>query len=128
MTHRTAEAADIVVRSRQSLARKMDRSERDELTLAEARKKYREGEIEAWELERLENTSQELSVRELISLSKEMHNQALKAGDDPSEGSSHDPNMVNKITEAIKAGDTVTLQQIVFERPDKENAESTVEI
>lgn len=123
----TAEVAEILVRSRRMTNRKLARAERDETELDKLNNEYRQGNISTKDYENKKRTLLDLSINQLVQVSKEMHSQILKPEDSPAGSeagekgarSNFNPDLVQTITEAIKKGDTVKLQQVILN--DKSN-------
>lgn len=117
-----SEAEQIRVRALASVSRKLDRASKDESELAELDRAYRDGELEIAEYKRRKKGLLDLSVTELLSVSKEMYAQTGKgknasiAPGSPAGGGEGiaNPQTLEVLMDAIKRGDTVTLQQMVI--------------
>jgi hypothetical protein len=120
-----AEADAILKQSRVALAKKMQRADRDGNELEALDQKYRDGEIDKSEYQRKKAGLLNLSVSELVNISRTMHAQVIKVpgasnpelppGAAPSlpPGSST-PAQLEALLKAIQSGNTVEMQRIVF--------------
>jgi hypothetical protein len=91
------------------LDKKLDRSEATEDILAKAQADYLDKKIEFKEYMEIIRTQREVSITELVSVSKEMHNQSKE-----DEATPVDKKDITALVQAIKSGDEVTLNQLIF--------------
>lgn len=91
--------------------KKLDSDDLAAQVIAKAHSQYINGEIDYSQYSVLLRSVKELSVSELVSVSKEMH---LQASDAPGEPVNNED--MQKLQAAIQAGDTLTLNQLVFKR------------
>lgn len=125
---KAAEAGDISKRSRHLINRRLDKAERDERALEELDQKYRDGEIDggAEEYRRRKAGLLKISVAELINISKTMHAQTIRIPALPQlpdtttpqanlpPGAGQTPAQLEALLGAIKAGNTVEIQRLIF--------------
>lgn len=116
-----ADADAILKKSRVMIAKKMQKADRDGNTLEQLDQQYRDGDLEMSEYRRKKSGLLKMSVHELTQISKTMHDQVIKvpgelppggAGSLPPGGSS--PAQLEALLLAIKAGNTVELQRLIF--------------
>ena len=133
----SAEAEAIANRARRLINNKLDRAERDGKTLEELDQQYRDGEIkDVQEYRRRKAGLLKISINELTTISKAMHNQSQHtpppAGDDkpalPSGHSGATPAHLEAMLQAIAAGNTVELQRLVFNPKGVANNGVTVNV
>ncbi len=120
-----ADADAILKQSRVALAKKMQKADRDGSELEQLDQKYRDGEIKKEEYQRRKAGLLQLSVGELVNISRSMHAQVVKApgvpelppGDGPAQplpAGSSTPAQLEALLQAIQRGDHVEMQRIVF--------------
>lgn len=109
------EVDSLMQKSRRILNRKLDRADRDMSELEELDRQYREKEIDSAEYKRQKATLMNVSITEIAMVSKNLHDQTKKAGDDDTPKlPSGSPVQTEQLLAAIKAGDTVELQRIIL--------------
>jgi hypothetical protein len=91
------------------IGKRLKREDKATQIRAKAQDQYINGEITLKEYTEILRTNKEVSIGELVSVSKEMHNQSV---DDSDKDTSK--NDTSALIEAIKSGDEVKLQQIIF--------------
>jgi peroxiredoxin family protein len=118
-----ADADALLKHSRVMIAKKMQKADRDTTTLEQLDEQYRDGDIKIEDYRRQKKGLLNLSVNELTQISKTMHDQVLKIPSDglppgsagalpPGGGST--PAQLEALLLAIKAGNTVELQRLIF--------------
>lgn len=95
--------------------KRVETAEGDEDKLRELQQKYRSKKINKDQYERGRRGLVELTVRELMDISKEMSVQIKEAKESgiPDDNTA-DPAAIQELAEAIKRGDQVELQRIIF--------------
>jgi len=111
----TEDAKELLLETRRQLSTKLRKSRNDELKLEEIHKEYREGKIDKKQYERNRSGYLTLGVRDLGDLSKKLHDQSVKSTDSDAPGNNPgNMKMIDDITRAIKDGNTIELQRIIF--------------
>lgn len=124
-----AEAADaeqILKKSRKMIGARLARAERDSSELEQLDREYRENEIDYSEYKRKKATLMKISINELNNIAKATHTQIMRErGGDPPDPSKtlppgstpalgSTPAHLEALLNAIKAGNTVEIQRLVF--------------
>ncbi len=123
-----ADADAILKQSRVALAKKMQRADRDGNELEQLDQQYRDGEIDKSQYQRRKAGLIQLSVSELVNISRTMHAQVIKvpgAGApelppgpggpaQPLPAGSSTPAQLEALLKAIQAGNTVEIQRLIF--------------
>jgi hypothetical protein len=104
-------AAAIRTKANRVINRKLDNEERKLDALEKAREEYLAGKIDLDEYAELVKANKELSITEVTNVSKTMHEQA-KTEEPPAVESKDTAALV----EAMRSGDEVTIQQIIFNK------------
>lgn len=113
MVEKTADGtAEILNRSRRMLNTKLKRAESDENEIDKLHQRYRDNEISWAEYQRLKEGYKTVSIDSLAKVTKEMHAQTLDHN--PDTQPTTDPRALEQLTDAIKNGDAVELQRIIF--------------
>lgn len=120
--HETIEAEDLLKKTRRMISKQLTKAEVDANKLAELDEDYRDGDLTKHEYDRKRAGLLGLSINQLVSVSKEMHSQTLKdlpPGLPPGASATGaigagSPALTESIVSAIKAGDTVELQRLIF--------------
>ena len=125
LSESAAEDADALLKkTRRMLSVRLDRAERDANELAEVDRQYREGNIKSVEEYRRKKAGLlKISIAELTNVSKTMHAQTVKVpelppgatpGALPAGGGAQNPAQLEALLNAIKDGNHVEIQRIVF--------------
>lgn len=125
LSESAAEDADAILKkTRRILSVRLDRAQRDESALAEVDRDYREGKIKNPEDYRRKKAGYlKISIAELTNISKTMHAQTVKVpelppgvtpGALPAGGGAQNPAQLEALLNAIKDGNHVEIQRIVF--------------
>lgn len=122
--HEAIEAEDLLKKTRRMIGRKLSQAEQDANKLAKLDEQYREGDITKSQYDLKRAGLLGLSINQLVAVSKEMHNQVMKdipPGLPPGASATGaigggNPAITEAIVAAIKNGDTVELQRLVFKR------------
>lgn len=125
LTESAAEDADAILKkTRRILSVRLDRAQRDESAIAEVDREYREGKIKSPEEYRRKKAGfLKVSIAELTNISKTMHAQTVKVpelppgampGALPAGGSAQTPAHLEALLNAIKNGNEVEVQRLVF--------------
>lgn len=121
-----ADAESLLKSTRVALARKIQRADRDGNELERLDQQYRDGEIDKSEYQRRKSGLIQLSVNELVNISRTMHAQVIKvpgapelpAGPggpaQPLPAGSSTPAQLEALLKAIQAGNTVEIQRLIF--------------
>jgi hypothetical protein len=123
-----ADADALMKSSRVALARRLQRDSRDGAELELLDQQYRDGEIDKSEYQRKKAGLLQLSVNELVNISRSMHAQVIKvpggAGAElppgpggpaqPLPAGSATPAQLEALLKAIQSGNHVEIQRIVF--------------
>ena len=105
------EADALAIRQKANLIinKRLSMTERVSDLVAKAQKQYMEGEMTSDEYVEILKANREATMNELVGVSREMHNQAKEE-----EAPAGDQKDIAALVEAIRSGDEVTLNQIVF--------------
>lgn len=125
LSESAAEDADALLKkTRRMLSVRLDRADRDSSELAELDRKWRDGEIKnKEEYQRKKTGLLKISISELTNISKTMHAQTVKVpelppgampGALPAGGGAQTPAQLEALLNAIKDGNHVEIQRIVF--------------
>lgn len=121
-----ADADAILKQSRVALAKKMQRADRDGNELEQLDQQYRDGEIDKSQYQRRKAGLIQLSVSELVNISRTMHAQVIKVpgvpelppgpggAAQPLPAGSSTPAQLEALLKAIQAGNTVEIQRLIF--------------
>lgn len=109
-----ADAEALLTRSHRLLGKKLTKAERDESELEELYSHYRAGRITWKELQQKKAGLLRISVAELNAVSREMYVQTGKGDSPPRQPIDATIAQTDALMSAIKAGDTVELQRIIF--------------
>lgn len=119
-----ADADQILRQSRVALAKKMSKADRDGSELDALDEQYRNGEIKKELYQRKKAGLLQLSVGELVNISRSMHAQTVKApalpelppggAAQPLPAGSSTPAQLESLLKAIQSGNHVEIQRIVF--------------
>ncbi len=121
-----ADADAILRQSRVQLAKKMQRADRDGNELELLDQQYRDGEIDKTKYQRKKAGLLQLSVGELVNISRSMHAQVVKSpglpelppggsgAAQPLPAGSSTPAQLESLLKAIQSGNHVEIQRIVF--------------
>lgn len=120
-----ADADAILKQSRVALAKKMQRADRDGNELEQLDQQYRDNEIDKATYQRRKAGLIQLSVSELVNISRTMHAQVIKVpgapelppGAGPAQplpAGSSTPAQLEALLKAIQAGNTVEIQRLIF--------------
>lgn len=115
-----AEAADaetLLARSRRMIGRKLTKAERDADALEKLDEDYRQGNMKLEEYRRKKTGLLNISIAELNAVTKEMYIQTGKGEDGTPRLPAGNLHQTEALLEAIKRGDTVELQRLIF-RPN----------
>ena len=123
-----ADADALMKSSRVALARRLQRDVRDGAELEQLDAQYRDGEIDKSEYQRRKSGLMQLSVNELVNISRSMHAQVIKVPGggapelppgpggpaQPLPAGSATPAQLEALLKAIQSGNHVEIQRIVF--------------
>jgi hypothetical protein len=118
-----ADADAILKQSRVALAKKMQRADRDGNELERLDQQYRDGDIDKSQYQRRKAGLIQLSVSELVNISRSMHAQVIKVpgvpelppgAAQPLPSGSSSPAQLEALLKAIQAGNTVEIQRLIF--------------
>lgn len=123
-----ADAESLMKSSRVALAKKLQRADRDGNELERLDQQYRDGEIDKSEYQRKKSGLLQLSVSELVNISRSMHAQVVKVPGggapelppgpggpaQPLPAGASTPAQLEALLHAIQRGDHVEIQRIVF--------------
>lgn len=120
-----ADAEKLMQSSRVALARRLQRDARDGAELEQLDQQYRDGDLSKEEYQRKKAGLLQLSVNELVNISRSMHAQVVKAPGSPElppgagaaqplPAGSSTPAQLEALLQAIQRGDHVEMQRIVF--------------
>lgn len=120
-----ADADALLKSSRVALARRLQRDSRDGAELEQLDQQYRDGELDKAEYQRKKSGLLQLSVNELVNISRSMHAQVIKVpgnpelppGNGPAQplpAGSATPAQLEALLKAIQSGNHVEIQRIVF--------------
>ena len=123
-----ADAEQLMKSSRVALARRIQRDARDGAELEQLDQQYRDGEIDKAEYQRKKSGLLQLSVNELVNISRSMHAQVIKVPGggvpelppgpggpaQPLPAGSATPAQLEALLKAIQSGNHVEIQRIVF--------------
>jgi hypothetical protein len=104
------DAVAIKKKANSLLKKRLDRNELETEVLTKASQQFADGEIDAKEFSDIKKRVKEISVVELVAVSREMHTQS-KATDEIQNTA---PKDLSELVKAIKSGDEIKLQQIIF--------------
>lgn len=107
LEHSNAQA--IKDKANKMLSKKLDADERNQDVLLQAKEDWLNNVIEFKQYEDILRRHKALSVSELVAVSKEMHAQASTGDSDKTPQAD-----LTALTEAIRNGDTVQLNQMIF--------------
>lgn len=119
-------AGDVAAINEQANTKISERLQRDTLlskVLSKAHKDYIDGKINFNDYKYVLQSNKELSMTDLINVSKEMHSQKGDEGDGSGSGS-RNPEDIAALVAAIKSGDQVKITQVAF--GDSSNNASSV--
>jgi hypothetical protein len=113
-----SEAERIRAKSLRLLSRKLDQAAGDELELSAIDEEYRNGDMTLADYKRKKAGLLELSVKDVLQVTEKMHNQTKDGpGAVAPSGSvtptAADARAAQTLAEAIKNGDTITINQII---------------
>lgn len=121
-----ADADAILKSTRVALAKKIQRADRDGNELEQLDQQYRDGEIDKSQYQRRKAGLIQLSVSELVNISRTMHAQVIKVPGAPElppgpggpaqplPAGSSTPAQLEALLKAIQAGNTVEIQRLIF--------------
>ena len=112
------DAGALKEKANKMISKKLDIEDKKIEIIQKAREDYLNGTIGLKELTEILKRHRETTLTELVSVSKEMHNQSSE-DPDSKPGVQKD---LSDLVNAIRSGDEVKLQQIVFNSKDEENA------
>jgi hypothetical protein len=120
--HELSNVEDLLEKTRTMIGRKLNRAEKDSQTLEDLDYQFHNGEISEKEYKEKRKGLLDLSIGQIINVSKEIHNQVVKSappgGIPPGAGTLGLPSgnaaLTDAIVAAIKRGDTVELQKLVL--------------
>ena len=110
------DALAIKEKANSAIKHRLDRYEKEAEILETAHQQYIDGEIDAKEWADIRKRTKEASLVELIAVSREMHSQSRAGTDDDKNTTTED---LSALVQAIKSGDEVKLQQIIFNSGEK---------
>ena len=125
MKAETEDAQMLLSEARRQISGKLKKSRSDESKLEALDRKYRNGDLTKAEYTQQRSGYLTLSVRDLGDLSDKLYKQATNHGQDDEDPNKQmgDMRMVQEITKAIKDGNTIELQRIIFNaEPDPSEA------
>lgn len=105
-----ADAEAIKHKANKILSKRLDRDEKVNAVVEKARQDYLDKVIEFKEYLEIVRSHKENTISEIVSVSREMHNQVKETPEDRSSGGSN----TDALIEAIKNSDTVALNQLIF--------------
>lgn len=104
------ENADLIkAKANTKLSKRLDRDDTAEAILAKANKDYLDDTITLKEFTNIMHRVKELSITELVQVSKEMHHQSVET-DTPKDSAAD----MAALIEAIRSGDEVSITKAVF--------------
>lgn len=123
-----ADADALLKSTRVALAKKMQRADRDGAELEQLDQQYRDGEIDKAQYQRKKAGLMQLSISELVNISRTMHAQIIKqpgapalpegpgstAAHQPLPAGASTPAQLEALLKAIQSGNHVEIQRIVF--------------
>ena len=121
----TADAAQLLIRTRRLIGRKLTRAERDAKDLADLDYQRREGEITEADYHQRRTGLIEMSIQELVTVSKEMHSESSKPlGGEllpglPDGGGNSNLALTEALLNAIKTGNHVEIQRLILRSPNE---------
>ena len=110
------DALAIKNKANSAIKHRLDRYEKEAEILEKAHQQYIDGEIDIKEWTDIRKRVREANLTELIAVSREMHTQSRSDTDDDKKTTTRD---LSALVQAIKSGDEVKLQQIIFNSGDK---------
>ena len=128
-----ADAEKIMQSTRVALARRLQRDSRDGAELEQLDQQYRDGELSKEDYQRQKTGLLQMSVAELVSISRGMHEQVIKAPGSAeldagppqnSLGGGSTPAQLEALLKAIQAGNTVEMQRLIFTPKGAHNDQS----
>lgn len=108
------DALSIKQKANKLIDKRLDQTDQETKIVAKANKEYLEGDMPHEEYIRLMKTMKPTTIPELVSVSKEMHNQATSE-ERPPENAQKD---LQSLIEAINSRDTVEIVKTVFRGQD----------
>lgn len=117
-----ATASVLHQRSNKMLQKKLDKADQDTDYLQELKQKYVDGEIDIKEFNQQVEKLEEVSIDQLLKISKEMHSQTSGSSENSSGGGGNtvDPHQAKDLVHALQNSDAVELQRIVFSSQSQE--------
>jgi hypothetical protein len=112
------DASALKEKANKMISKKLDIEDKKLEIIQRAREDYLNGAISLKELTEILKRHRETTLTELVSVSKEMHNQSSEDPDSKPDAQKDLSDLVN----AIRSGDEVKLQQIIFNSKDQEDA------
>lgn len=110
-----ATAASIHGKTNSMLYKRLEKADDDTETLWDLEQQYRDGDIDEEEFYKQISRLKDVSIEQLLKVSKEMYTQTGAAAEpNASSGASIDPNQAKDLVNALKNSDAVELQRIVF--------------
>lgn len=102
-------AEAIKQKSNAKLSKRLDRDDEAEKIISKAQSEYLNGDISLKEFSDIMRRVKELSVNELVTISKEMHHQTVETDKPPAAAGD-----LTDLIAAIKSGDEVSITKAVF--------------
>lgn len=110
LTKALNDAQAIKNKANTQLSQRLDASAKAEEAISKATKDYMSGLIDHDEFTRVVKSAKTATIQDLVSVSREMHNQSLE---EPKEEEKRD---MQALIDAIKSGNEVTLNQMIFNK------------
>lgn len=110
-----AQATALRSQANKIVKRKLDQEDKKLDVLEQARLDYLDGKIPLYEYVEIVKANRELSLNEVVNVSKVMHDQAKSEDEVPPEQRD-----TGALVSAIRSGDEVTLQQIIFNKKEED--------
>lgn len=119
--HRLGQATKILDKANKAIERRVDRQIEADTQLDRIRKRFEAGEIDITEYRQQIAGLEKTTLTELVAVSKEMHSQAkteMETLKNPAGSPQETKQRLIDLVEAIKAGDEVALERIVFKKAE----------